>query len=260
MSRGLTKTHSKVTPAFGRLTNRDLTTFDQIAKNLILDAIAKGCTGRISAKGHCILHNNTGGTASVPRNMTSPNRASQNARTQIRKLLATHRSIQRASGGDFVERSAMPPQQISITRAFTEHGAAFSSWVDQQSAGLPGDATIQVSFGIDGNPTFEQVTESVPTVGTTSTTRKQEVPSMSTTNKKAPGVKHERDPDVEQPRLILQQIREVLGEDPRIAELKALNQRLAEENERQLAEIEQLRSRVTAAEAKISLLKETLSV
>lgn len=99
MSRGLTKTHGKTTPAFGRLTNRDLTTFAQIAKELILEAIAKGCTGRISTKGHCILHNNTGGTASVPRNMTSPNRASQNSRAQIRKLLATHRSVQRAGDG-----------------------------------------------------------------------------------------------------------------------------------------------------------------
>ncbi|MDP9904737.1 hypothetical protein [Arthrobacter bambusae] len=66
MSRGLTKTHDKVTPAFDRLTNRDLTTFDQIAKDLILDAIAKGCTGRISPKGHCVLHNNTGEGEQTP--------------------------------------------------------------------------------------------------------------------------------------------------------------------------------------------------
>lgn len=73
--------------SFGPLTKRDLTAFDQEATDLILEAIELGCTGRVSTKGHCIIRNNSGETTAVPRNLSTLNRGSQNAKAQIRRLL-----------------------------------------------------------------------------------------------------------------------------------------------------------------------------
>lgn len=76
---------------FGTLTRRDLTAFDQKATDLILSAIEFGCIGRVSNRGHAILRNNTGKTTAVPRTMSTPNRSAQNARAQVKRLLASHR-------------------------------------------------------------------------------------------------------------------------------------------------------------------------
>jgi len=85
----MTKNGSK--DAFRTLGRGDLLGFDQEAKDLILEAMEIGCLGRVSTKGHCILRNNVGGTASIPRNMTAPNRTAQNARADIRRLMSAHR-------------------------------------------------------------------------------------------------------------------------------------------------------------------------
>ncbi|MFE4834477.1 hypothetical protein ACFRAU_07325 [Arthrobacter sp. NPDC056691] len=78
-------------PSFRRLTRTDLATFDREAKDLIIASMQIGCLGRISSKGHCILRNNTGGTTSVPRNMTTSNRTAQNVRSDMRRIMAEHR-------------------------------------------------------------------------------------------------------------------------------------------------------------------------
>lgn len=91
MTRRRTKNNGSSQPSFGELARGDLLAFDRLAKELILEAIELGCTGRISAKGHCILRNRTGDTAAVPRHMTAPNRTAQNTRSQVRRLLVAHR-------------------------------------------------------------------------------------------------------------------------------------------------------------------------
>lgn len=75
--------------SFGRLTKKDLRAFDELATELILEAIELGCQGRVSRRGHCLLRNADGETTAIARNLTSANRAAQNARAQIRRLTAT---------------------------------------------------------------------------------------------------------------------------------------------------------------------------
>lgn len=256
MSRGFTRANRQSAPAFGRLTNHDLLGFDQIATDLVLDAIAQGCTGRVSAKGHCILRNNTGDTASVPRNMTSPNRASQNAKAQVRRLLATHHPIGETDQ-DTLDTSSAAPRRMSIAQAFTDHSGPFSSWFDEQADGLPGDAEIEVSFGQDGTPAFRRIPPAADSQTLTppepeERPAREEEPNAPMNNRyetsSSPSEK-----EADHPAIVLQRVREALGTDPRVAELEAENQGLR-------AELEQQRGRADEAEGRIALLKEALGV
>lgn len=74
------------------LTRTDLRGFDKRATDLILTAIEAGCTGRVSSKGHVILHNRTGQTASVPRDLSKPNRTGANAVAAVSRLIAAQNS------------------------------------------------------------------------------------------------------------------------------------------------------------------------
>lgn len=117
MTHRRTRNNSSGQPSFGQLGRNDLLAFDRLAKELILEAIELGCTGRISAKGHCILRNRTGDTAAVPRHMTAPNRTAQNARAQVRRLLVAHCDIAgqdhkpaTAAGDARMNRDPRPPR------------------------------------------------------------------------------------------------------------------------------------------------------
>ncbi|MFE4332473.1 hypothetical protein ACFRQM_24535 [Streptomyces sp. NPDC056831] len=111
-----------------------------------------GCLGRISSKGHCILHNNTGSTASVPPNLTSQNRTAQNARADMRRLMAEHRVEAPLSGSTHEPRRA---QEKTVSQAFVQYGARFSAWFDARPDGLPAGALLQVTFDESGQPLFE---------------------------------------------------------------------------------------------------------
>lgn len=74
------------------LTRTDLRGFDKRATDLILTAIEAGCTGRVSSKGHVILHNRTGQIASVPRDLSKPNRTGANAVAAVSRLIAAQNS------------------------------------------------------------------------------------------------------------------------------------------------------------------------
>lgn len=87
MARGLTRLNATSSGSFRALTARDLGGFDKHAKALILQAIEHGCTGRVSAKGHCILRNTHGDTTAVPRSMSVANRSAQNSRAAVRRLI-----------------------------------------------------------------------------------------------------------------------------------------------------------------------------
>lgn len=133
-----------------RLTSRDLTAFDQRAKELILNAMELGCTGKISSRHHAILRNAAGGTTSVPRNLTSQNRTSQNCEAGVRRLLEEHRQATPAiEAAEDVGRT-LRPSTITVKEAFLQHGAAFSSWLDKLGHGLPADACIEVRESADG--------------------------------------------------------------------------------------------------------------
>lgn len=154
MTNRVTKGNGAGSSAFRRLTRADLVTFDREAKDLILEAMEVGCLGRVSAKGHAILRNNTGGTTSVPRNMTAPNRSAQNARADMRRLLAEHHPVLEKPTSTRVPRRA---QQMTVAQAFVEHGAAFSRWFDALPAGLRADQVLKVSFEEADAPSFEPV-------------------------------------------------------------------------------------------------------
>jgi hypothetical protein len=143
--------------SFGQLTHRDLKAFDQRAARLVLDAIDAGCTGRVSSKGHAILRNNAGQTASVPPTSTSPNRSTQNAEADIKRLLEGHAARS--------EPSSLPvtfTSPITVVEAFAAHGMAFSNWMDAQDGLGPHDK-IEVSPGPDGSPLFARLPASGPT-------------------------------------------------------------------------------------------------
>lgn len=92
MSKHASRNNGGKTNTFGPLAAGDLRMFDAIATELILAAIDAGCTAKISRRGHCILRNAAGSTASVSRSMASANRAAHNARSDIRRLIAEHTS------------------------------------------------------------------------------------------------------------------------------------------------------------------------
>lgn len=250
MSRGLTRSNRQNTAAFGRITNHDLLGFDQAARDLILNAIAQGCTGRVSAKGHCILRNNTAETASVPRNMTAPNRASRNAKAQIRRLLATHR-LDEDPEQDTLAEPSETPRPISIAQAFNDYAGAFSSWLDEQADGLPGDAAIEVRFDQSGAPTFRLIPHPA-SVASDERLACEEKPKMPmTTSPKTSRRPHEKEDD--HPSLVPQRVREARSTTTTIAELQAENQSLR-------AELERQRNRADEAEVRIALVKEALGV
>lgn len=95
MRNRVTKANEQVRSMYRSLAREDLTAFDRESKDLILAAMIVGCVGRISAKGHAILRN-AGGTASIPRNMTTPNRSAQNVRADIKRLLREHEAAMSA--------------------------------------------------------------------------------------------------------------------------------------------------------------------
>lgn len=76
---------------YRKLRRNDLLGFDRDAVALILEAIAAGCDGKVSNRGHCILRNNTGGTTAIPKNLKTVNRGAKNARAQINRLIAGQR-------------------------------------------------------------------------------------------------------------------------------------------------------------------------
>lgn len=158
MTNRVTKGNRAGSSAFRRLTRADLATFDREAKDLILKAMEVGCLGRVSAKGHAILRNNTGGTTSVPRNMTAPNRSAQNARADMRRLLAEHRpTLETPTPPPSSTRVRRPAQQMTVSQAFVEHGAAFSRWFDALPGGLRADQLLEVSFDEADAPSFDPV-------------------------------------------------------------------------------------------------------
>lgn len=133
-----------------RLTSRDLTAFDKRAKELILNAMEQGCTGKISSRHHAILRNAAGGTTSVPRNLTSQNRTSQNCEAGVRRLLEEHAEAMPDTEAPAGGGHAQEPSTITVKEAFLRHGAAFSSWIDTLSHSLPANARIEVRDAAHG--------------------------------------------------------------------------------------------------------------
>lgn len=229
MRNKITKNHSQGPTMFRRLTRADLITFDREAKDLILEAMDVGCLGRISSKGHCILRNNAGGSTSIPRNMSSPNRTAQNARADMKRL-------------------------------FAAHGNTFSRWFDDLPGGLPADQLLEISFNETDEPFFNAVPaqDLEPEPGPTSPEPQPLRRTLRSSHLRIapePGQEAEadmsaqpedQDPNSEQipvphstiksPEEVLASIRDALGEDPRVAVLERrvteLKKALAKETER----------------------------
>lgn len=256
MSNRVAKGNSQGSTMFRQLTRADLITFDREAKDLILEAMDVGCLGRVSSKGHCILRNNAGGSTSIPRNMTSPNRTAQNARAKMKRLLADHQSDPGASVSDLPRRT----QRMTVAQAFIEHANTFSRWLDDLPGGLPADQLLEISFDEADEPSFNPVSTREPKpeprpvdTETLSLQRTRRTNHL----KIAPEPGQEAEPDmsaqpeeqdpkpkpVPVPRStvssseeVLARVRDALGEDPRVAVLKSrvteLEKDLAKETER----------------------------
>lgn len=269
MRNRVTKANGQSRSMYRALGRDDLVTFDREAKDMILGAIAAGCLGRISAKGHCILRNSAGGTASVPRNMTSPNRSAQNARADIKRLMREHAEASGPRPED-QDRPIAPPRSVSVTRAFVEHGAAFSRWFDAQPSGLPADAIVQVRFDAAGIPAF-----SVEHPGHQERQAEHAQPQEEAAAEQPPHQEHQEPQQSENPDMqhhptrpenapepteqsraddaesVLARVRAALGEDPRIGQLESRVFELEE-----LLRAEQERSSQT--EARLSLVQEAM--
>lgn len=155
--------------SFNTLTSKDLTGFDKEARDMILEAMAAGCTGRISQRGHAILHNAAGDTTSVPRIMSTRNRTAQNSRSALKRFLAGH---QQATRGTTVQPDSDPQLpsesgQLTIAQAFEQFPVPFMHFVDAQTGGVPADAKVTFSLDEQGEPVFQLITapESEPTTG-----------------------------------------------------------------------------------------------
>lgn len=241
MSTSTAKPANGTAHAFRRLTRGDLTSFDREAKNLILEAMDAGCVGRVSARGHCILRNNAGGTTSIPRNLTSANRTAQNCRADMRRLLAEHRQEQ-APKASLVRPTGTT---TTVSRAFVDYGAPFSRWFDQQSGGLSADDQIVVGPGL----TFSRLEAASPTE--TEQIRTESPMTQPTTGTKT--VKHRPASTPSDAEELIQRVREVLGTDPETAELKRRIQELKEQ-------LEDEKTRANEAEARIAIIQDALKV
>lgn len=255
---------------FRRLARSDLTNFDQQATELILGAIEIGCRGRISSKGHCILHNNTGGTTSVPRNMTSPNRSAQNARSDVKKLMSEHRRHEEPD-----QRKSRPTHHhTTVAQAFVDYGSTFSTWFDAHPNGLPADAALDVRVDPDGTCHFScdqadqqaeapasQGSQSAESVPTESTSLICEHCGQSCRTPAALGshkrIHRRKSPEVsthggDDPLQVLAEVRRLIGPDPQIAEL-------IEENKRLRAQIHEQDTRLAETEARLALIQEAFN-
>lgn len=65
---------------------KDLKGFDAESRKLLLWAQEQGARLRVTANGHCFVYGPDGRTASVPPNLKSRNRSSQNSRAGIYRL------------------------------------------------------------------------------------------------------------------------------------------------------------------------------
>lgn len=75
------------TDKWGKLSRRDLTFLDKEATEMTMLAMAMGAEGRVSSSGHVIIRAKGGETMSISRNLTSHNRAAQNARAQFKRII-----------------------------------------------------------------------------------------------------------------------------------------------------------------------------
>jgi hypothetical protein len=270
MRNKITKINSQGPTMFRRLTRADLITFDPEAKDLILEAMDVGCLGRISSKGHCILRNNAGGSTSIPRNMSSPNRTAQNARADMKRLFAAHQPNAEPPVSDLTSRRT---QLITVAQAFVAHGNTFSRWFDDLPGGLPADQLLEISFNETDEPFFNAVAaqdlepKPRPTSSEPQPLRKTRRSSHLRIAPE-PGQEAEidmsaqpedQDPNSEQipvphwtiksPEEVLASVRDALGEDPRVAVL-----------ERRVTELEKALTKETEradeAQSRLGLIKE----
>ncbi|MFI9629250.1 C2H2-type zinc finger protein [Streptomyces sp. NPDC052042] len=175
MSKRVSRTNATQPADLRRLTRSDLAAFDQEARDLILESMAIGYLGRVSSKGHCILRNNTGGSAAVPRSMTSSNRSAQNTRADVRRLMAEHRRTGQPEASSRAPRVPHSPRRITVAQAFVEYGAAFSRWFDELASGLSADQLLDAVIGPDDQPTFDIVETETETGTGTGTKSESEV-------------------------------------------------------------------------------------
>lgn len=255
MRNRVTKGNGQGSAAFRRLTRADLVTFDQEAKDLILEAMSIGCVGRVSSKGHAILRNNAGGSTSVPRNLTSPNRSAQNARADMKRLIADHRPDPGPQ-----QRVPCHPRRMTVAEAFVEHPTPFSRWFDALPGGLPADQQLDVSFDEAGEPSFAAVAAKEPAQAGAPTPRRgghlkiapepgQEAEDAMTAEAHPTGPAPDQAPTDDSPDAVLARVREALGEDPRIAKLR---RRVAELETELSAE----KQRADEAQSRLGLIQE----
>ena len=69
-----------------KVTSRDLAAFDKEARELILDAQARGARVRISNRNHALVFGPNGSTA-IARKTTSSGRSSKNGRAALERIL-----------------------------------------------------------------------------------------------------------------------------------------------------------------------------
>ena len=68
---------------YRKLTKKDLRGFDDDAQAVILAAMDRGATGRVSRRGHCLLRNSSGDSMSVTSDSF---KSSKIVRINLRKL------------------------------------------------------------------------------------------------------------------------------------------------------------------------------
>jgi hypothetical protein len=176
----------------------------------------------------------------------------------MRRLMAEHSRDTDLSQADPVLRR---PQRMTVSQAFAEHGAAFSSWIDDLPEGLPANQLLDVAFDEFDQPVFEAVQDPQPESDRTATDpyrpdhltiapepgqdAEAEMPAQPAAE--APGPASTTD----DPEEILRRVRAALGDDPRIARL-----------ENRIAELEtalaQEKQRADEAQTRLALVQEAM--
>jgi hypothetical protein len=261
------KTHT-----WGTLTRQDLRGFDEDQTKAILYAMDNGGVARLSSNGHCIIRNDQGQTMSVSR--SAGGRRKQNVAADLCRLFGApttdpppraqaqangHSDPSRVTtqGMEADEVLACPAKGCEVT--FVTEGARYTHvtthhWqCPQEGCGFVGRNAqsanlhhIRVHRGI--NPAkgrtkkpadAERAREPAPTPALVTTMLRREAEASVALDGETQPVS--TGPDPHRPEAVLARVREALGEDPRVPQLRAEVDRLTRERDDALAQLSLVR-------------------
>lgn len=248
---------------YRRLSRSDLRGFNEDAIRIITAAMNAGGTGRVSNRNHCIIRGPEGRTLSVAMGITKANRGIQNATAEFRRVFGmewteVEKPKEKQTAEDLAPAPSLGDPHPTLTcpvktcdAVFVTEGARYSHIHDKHI--------------VCREPGCHFVTDHAPAEsGHYRIVHLGEAPRKGITKPKPKPKKAAAPQPAAQETVrvvtkvvkegeVLKQIRHLLGDDPRLAELREENQRLQEA-------LGKAEARVAELDAKLKLLKEALEL